>query len=400
MFRLPRLPRGVRLIDADGTAAQKFQAWWQSVVERIENAINRADGAQMAADQAANKADTAYEEASAAMLLAASLPPVPIADPEPLLIDRRTETEAPEIILPAPREDGAIATDYVDFGSLTAIDAERRLRWDETWRALVAGMYGGTPVKLGIDGVVLASNVTGVTINKGSPVQIDSVSGGLPTIKLADPTDGAEYMLGFAAQNITTGTSGLVLCNGVLDGIDASGSAYGETWAAGDFIYFLSTGLLTNVRPASPGIKMPQALVQSASSTTGSLLVRMSMFDTIDRLRDVSLASPLNRQALIFDYASSTWQNDYYVLDDIQDVDVGTPADGQVLIYDTGSGKYEAHTITGSTNVVVTNAPGSITIALTGLGTLAFENTGATGTFTTVDGKTVTVTNGIITAIV
>jgi hypothetical protein len=58
-----------------------------------------------------------------------------------------------------------------------------------------------------------------------------------------------------------------------------------------------------------------------------------------------------------------------------------------------------ANTITPGANISITNADGSITIAVSGLGSMAFENIGASGSF--VAGiQTVTVVDGIITSIV
>jgi hypothetical protein len=75
-------------------------------------------------------------------------------------------------------------------------------------------------------------------------------------------------------------------------------------------------------------------------------------------------------------------------------------ADGQLLIGNSTGNTLSKSTLTPGANITITNGAGSITIAVSGLGSMAFENTGATGTFTTVDLKTVSVTNGIITSIV
>jgi hypothetical protein len=73
---------------------------------------------------------------------------------------------------------------------------------------------------------------------------------------------------------------------------------------------------------------------------------------------------------------------------------------GQLLIGNSTGNTLTKSTLTAGANITITNAAGSITIAVSGLGTMAFQNTGASGSFTTVDLKTVTVTNGIITSIV
>ncbi len=77
-------------------------------------------------------------------------------------------------------------------------------------------------------------------------------------------------------------------------------------------------------------------------------------------------------------------------INDLADVDAGSPTAGMVLIYDASAGAWEAATVTAGSNITVTNADGSITIA----------TTGATGSFTAQSGETVTVSNGIITSIV
>lgn len=74
--------------------------------------------------------------------------------------------------------------------------------------------------------------------------------------------------------------------------------------------------------------------------------------------------------------------------------------DGQLLIGNSTGNTLTKANLTQGANITITNAAGAITIAVSGLGTMAFENTGASGSFTTVDSKTVTVVNGIITSIV
>jgi hypothetical protein len=74
--------------------------------------------------------------------------------------------------------------------------------------------------------------------------------------------------------------------------------------------------------------------------------------------------------------------------------------DGQLLIGNSTGNTLTKSTLTPGANITITNTAGAITIAVSGLGTMAFENIGASGSFTTVDLKTVTVVNGIITSIV
>jgi hypothetical protein len=79
-----------------------------------------------------------------------------------------------------------------------------------------------------------------------------------------------------------------------------------------------------------------------------------------------------------------------------------TFTNGQLLIGNTTGNTLAKATLTAGANITITDGAGSITIAVSGLGTMAFENVGATGSFTTADipPQTVTVVNGIITSIV
>lgn len=74
----------------------------------------------------------------------------------------------------------------------------------------------------------------------------------------------------------------------------------------------------------------------------------------------------------------------------LADVDVTGAAAGMVLIYDATAQVWTAANLTAGANITITNGDGSISIAVAG----------ADGTFTTVDGKTVTVADGVITSIV
>ena len=73
--------------------------------------------------------------------------------------------------------------------------------------------------------------------------------------------------------------------------------------------------------------------------------------------------------------------------------------DGQVLIGSTVANTLVKALLTAGANITITNAAGSITVAVSGLGTMAFENIGVSGSFTA-GLNTVTVVDGIITSIV
>jgi len=74
--------------------------------------------------------------------------------------------------------------------------------------------------------------------------------------------------------------------------------------------------------------------------------------------------------------------------------------DGEILIGDSTGNTLSKATLTAGANITITNGAGSIVIDVSGLGTMAYENIGASGSFTAASGEVVTVVNGIITSIV
>lgn len=76
--------------------------------------------------------------------------------------------------------------------------------------------------------------------------------------------------------------------------------------------------------------------------------------------------------------------------------------DGELLIGNSTGNTLTKALLTSGANITITVGAGSISIAVSGLGTMAFQNVGVSGSFITanIPPKTVTVTNGIITSIV
>ena len=227
-------------------------------------------------------------------------------------------------------------------------------------------------------------------ITKGQVIMFTGAVGasGVPTGAPATGVTDGSYIMGIAAENIANNGFGLVQFLGTLRGVNLS--AYSD----GDILWYnpAVTGGLTKTKPNAPNIKVQMAAVISASNN-GTMLIR------------VTAGSELG----------GTDSN----------VQFGALANGQTIIYDNASGYWKNSTLTAGSGITITNGAGSITIdaavaalaaganisitgtttktiAVTGLGTMAFQNTGVSGSFTTADvpPKTVTVSNGIITSIV
>lgn len=249
--------------------------------------------------------------------------------------------------------------------------------WNSDDGTLDVGQYNGTILQVGQETQYYARNTSGVTVNNGTPVMFTGTVGasGKLTFGLAvaDGSVPADYMMGVATQTIPNNGFGYITHFGLVRGFNTTGSPYGETWTDGDLLYFdpATPGTWTNVQPPAPNIDVPVAVVVNAGpGGSGSIFVRMTIAEALSRLQDV--------------YINGT----------------GTPLAGEVLIYDATQARWENNHLTAGSNISITNGDSSITIAVTGLGTMAFENTGASGTFTAASGEVVTVTNGVVTSIV
>jgi hypothetical protein len=156
-------------------------------------------------------------------------------------------------------------------------------------------------------------------------------------LAVADGSVDPDFMMGITQQEIPNNGFGYVKHFGLVRGFRTNGSAQGETWSDGDILYFDADtpGGLTNVKPISPAIHEPIAVVVTASQgNNGSIFVRMKVSESLATLRDV--------------YVNGSLTN------------------GDVLIYDVTQDRFEANTLTAGANISITNGPGSITISSAG----------------------------------
>jgi hypothetical protein len=136
--------------------------------------------------------------------------------------------------------------------------------------------------------------------------------------------------IGVAAENITAGGTGMIICQGSLSGLNLG------TYTDGDSVYLGSTaGAFTATKPYAPNHLVYVGTVERANAGNGILYVRIQNGYELDELHNVSAQSPSN---------------------------------GQVLIYNASTSLWEKNTLTAGTGITVTNGAGSITIASTGGG--------------------------------
>lgn len=285
-----------------------------------------------------------------------------------------------DLVAKGPLSDAhnSVATDYVELNVNAPLPADKpgRAYWNRDDGTMDIDLYGGSVLQVGQEIHFYSKNTSGGLIANGTPVMFTGTVGASGKLEfglaVANGSVPADYMMGVTTQNVADNEFGYVTNFGLVRGFNTTGTPYGEVWADGDLLYFdpATPGTWTNVKPAAPNISVPVAVVINAGSGgSGSIFVRMKISESLNNLQDV--------------YINGT----------------GTPLAGEVLIYDATQARWENHHITPGANITITNADGAITIAVSGLGTMAFENIGATGSFLA-GLQTVTVVNGIITSIV
>ena len=255
---------------------------------------------------------------------------------------------------------GISSPDFIQFDTgATVTNAAGRLYWDATQQTLTVGLNANIAADIGQTLYAYATNDEAITINKGQPVYMFAAQGDRVSVKLAYNTGDATSAktLGVCAENIAAGQAGLILCQGVQDGLDMS------AYSAGDTLYLGATaGTLTNVKPYAPNHLVYIGVVERANAGNGRLYVRVQNGYEMDELHNVSAQNPTN---------------------------------GQVLIYNESTSLWEKNTLTAGTAIGVTNGAGSITINNTGV------TSAVAGTGISVSGATgaVTVTNTGVTSL-
>jgi hypothetical protein len=231
---------------------------------------------------------------------------------------------------------GAIQTPtFIDFATgATVPDATARVTWNDATGTLQVGMTGNVQADIGQTLYAFVHNAEGATINKGQAVYLYQASGNKASIRLAYNTSDAysAKTLGLAAETIGANQNGMVICQGVLDGIDTSAYAEGATLYLG-----ATAGSLTSTKPSAPNHLVYIGVVERANAGNGQIYVR-----------------PQNG----------------YELEELHNVQIVTPANGQTILYDASTGLWKNANLTAGAGITITNGAGSATIAAINSGTV------------------------------
>ncbi len=230
------------------------------------------------------------------------------------------------------------SVDYVDMNhNAPHASVPGRLAWNKADDTLNIHHANGITQQVGQESYSRITNVSGAPILNGKTVSLANVGLGGPVggqYYIADGTIPSLYILGVATQDIAAGQVGFVTVRGLVRDIDATGTPYGETWAAGDILYAspVTSGALTNVKPNAPEIVLPMAIVVVSDAMVGVIAVRPSVFL---QLYYGNFYSSVNQTAAAINTAYAITFNNTVVS---AGVSIGTPASRIVI---DNSGQYE-----------------------------------------------------------
>jgi hypothetical protein len=147
-------------------------------------------------------------------------------------------------------------------------------------------------------------NAEGSTITKGQAVYLYQASGNKASVKLAyNTTDSTSAKtFGLAAENIGAGQNGMVICQGVIEGLNTG------MYNPGDTLYLGATpGSYTAVKPYAPNHLVYVGIVERANAGNGQIYVRVQNGYELDEIHDVDLITtpPVNNNVLT--YNGSLW---------------------------------------------------------------------------------------------
>jgi hypothetical protein len=122
----------------------------------------------------------------------------------------------------------------------------------------------------------------------------------------------ANDIIGVATESLAHNDFGRITTYGLVRGITTNGSAFGETWADDDAIWYNPvTGNPTNIQPVAPYIKVQVGLVVKAGSGgSGSFQVGISKGSTLGGTdSNVLFGTLANNNLIAYDNAAGYWKN-------------------------------------------------------------------------------------------
>jgi hypothetical protein len=192
--------------------------------------------------------------------------------------------------------------------SSTASVTTAKAVWNATEGAIEVGLNSSVNALLGVDAHVQVYNQSGSPFTKGQVVRQDGSSGTRLKVVLALGTDDANSAttIGLISQTIGNNSSGFIITNGLLRGINTN--AFNE----GDTLWLSATtpGGLVNTRPTQPNHSVRIGyVIKKAGVADGIIYVDILNGFELEELHDVLVTTVANRDFLSYDSSTTVWRN-------------------------------------------------------------------------------------------
>lgn len=194
-----------------------------------------------------------------------------------------------------------------DTTPATLPTTEGSMYWDADKGAVAFIMQGGDVVQEIGESQYLYIQAS-ASITKGQVVMFTGAIGGsgIPTGAPATGVTDGTYIMGIAAEDITSGTSGFVQTFGILKPINTTG------FATGTIIWYdpTVTGGFTTTKPVAPNIKVQLAAVTAGNSSGGAILIRVTAGTELGGTdSNAQITTPTNGQLITYDGTGGYWKN-------------------------------------------------------------------------------------------
>lgn len=203
-------------------------------------------------------------------------------------------------------------------------------------------------------------NTSGGTLTKGTPVYITGTVGTSNRVEVSAANASSASTMpatGLLLQDLANNGEGYLVTGGVLKNLTTD-PIDGVTPSENDTVYVKSGGGLTTTKPTGTALIQNVGKVGRVnSSSAGSIVV-----SSIIRSNDIP---NIQQNYFWLGNSSGVPTATEHTLSTLTDVTLTSPAAGNLLIYDASNSYFENALLTAGSNVSITNADGSITIAST-----------------------------------
>lgn len=154
-------------------------------------------------------------------------------------------------------------------------------------------------------------NNTGSTLLEGQAVYASGSVGSSGKLRVSLSSNAAESTssktFGILAEDIINGGEGLVVTEGIVEGINTVGANDGDpVWLGvnGNKIFGLAN------KPSAPNhLVFLGIVVRGGQANTGSIFVKIQNGFELEELHNVQITSPVTGEVLVYDATTSLWKN-------------------------------------------------------------------------------------------